>query len=258
MKIILDYIWLDGNVISDVRYVTKIIDADIRRHDGIGSFFGKTPRLLDQIEDEIKIPSILVDGTNINQKSENNNMVTLKPVKLYQNPLKNDSFCVLCEPYDNEKPHKSDSRIILKELNIDEPLEFLEQFVIYDGEYDNELLFNDKSKINKKYHYSSNKSGYDELIDDIIFNSINIGINISGVINKYGSGAKWEIIISNNNPLILADDVVVLRHLMYKLSHKHNKTISFDKKFFMKIESDKDAITDPYLLTKKLIKSFVV
>jgi len=51
MKVILDYIWIVGN---DIKFITKIIDADFRKFDGIDSYFGKTPRFLNGEEDANK------------------------------------------------------------------------------------------------------------------------------------------------------------------------------------------------------------
>ena len=263
MKVILDYIWLDGNTISDVRYITKIIDVDVRRHEGIGTYFGKTPRLLDQRDDAEKIIPITIDGKITKQETDGDNTITLKPVKLYINPLRVNSYFVICESYDGNNPHKSNSRYSLtesvKELPdvIQEyPIFALKQgFIFYEKLADVKVIYNENTEHLTENLYSSKKTGHEHIVDEFMEYSISMGINITEVSNKFNINSRWEIQTSLNDMLTIADDMLVSRHLLYRLSNKHNVSVSFDKKYFTEVKSEKDEINDPYLLCKKFLKT---
>jgi glutamine synthetase len=254
MKIILDYIWLDGNTISDVCYLTKIVDVDVRKYNGIQGYLGKLPRQLDTKEDIDKIPTIKIDGSMTNQEPTNDDMVTLKPVSLYLNPLRNNSYYVVCEVYDGKEPHISNSRHSLKEiihgdLESTTLLSLTERFIVF--EEDGVLFTN-----NKKAYISSNSFGED-VISELLDYIIKMNLSIEDIINKYDKNGAWELKTNLAPALNLSDDIVILRHLLYRLSIKHNKKVSFSRKYFEKINLEKDEINDPYLLTKKMLKSYL-
>lgn len=235
MKVILDYIWLDGNIINDIRYLTRIMDVDIKAMEII-SYFGKTPRLLNQQDDIEKIPPMVFDGVLTNQVSINESI--LKPVKLYINPFRENSYYVICEVYDGDQPHKTNSRISLTDLLTDDleqlsPISLSQNFQIGDS---------------KEWESES-------IIDDLLNYIIKMNLSVSNIMNK--NEGKWEFITTSKNPLILSDDILIVRHLLQRIGNKYSKSILFSNKFFMKISSEKDEINDPYLLTKKLIKSYV-
>ena len=257
MKIILDYIWIDGNTISDIRYITKIIDADFRKFDGVSSYFGNTPRLLDQQDDDKKIPEITIDGNFTNQKTDDN-LITLKPVKLYINPIKVDSYYVLCEPYNGGIPHESNSRFNLNEkikLEYDS-FKDSKMFALKQG-----FVLSDKGDSITSYNenvtnvYSSNHTGHENIVNEFINNTIKMGINIDTVINKFDRCSKWEVLTSLNGILTTSDDILIIRHLLNRLASKHKTNVSFDRKFFHQVKEEKDQINEPYLLMDKLLKS---
>ena len=144
MKAIIDYIWLDGKTLSDVRFITKVLDIDIK-HSEFNGYFGKVPRTLNEDGDESKIPSITFDGNLTDQAPENGEGTTLKPVKIYRNPLKVNSFYVLCEVYDAEQPHKTNSRFPLSLLLSPELVDQLPA-----------ISLSQKFTIFKKWEYLSN------------------------------------------------------------------------------------------------------
>jgi len=252
MKIILEYLWLDGHTVSDIKSLTKIIDIDIRKVDGIGSYFGKTPRLLDQIDDDKLIPFISIEGELINQEPTDGNKTILKPVKLYLNGFRSDSYIVLCEVYDGVIPHKTNSRQVLSELINDETknVSFTQSFVITN--FDERQVGSDVLKGYKEaYTIKPKYNAGIKIVNELIDYSLNIGLSLSRIENKYHGNCKWEYHTNEGNPLEIADDIIVLRYLLYKLAINNNMDLSYSNKYFKEIITIKDKINDPYLLIKQ-------
>jgi hypothetical protein len=78
-KITIDYLWVSE---SKIMNVTKVIKVDVRKFDGLGSYFGITPRLL---KEKDVIPTYLTKNYKV------------VPVALYTNPLRKNSYIVIGE-----------------------------------------------------------------------------------------------------------------------------------------------------------------
>jgi len=253
MKVILDYIWLDGNTISDVRFLTKVLDIDVKQYGGIQGFIGKLPRLIETKEDIENIPSVEIDGTLTKQKSSTDLTPTvLNPIKMYLNPTKVNSYYVLCEVYDGDVPHSTNSRNALKEkmpkiLEGVPHIGIKEKFIIF-KKGDGTGVINP----NHLQTYSSRQTNNEVIIDEFLNCIIKMNLPIDEIVNKFN---HWEVKTSLSDSLTLSDDIIIMRHLLYRLSNKHDLSVSFFRKYGTEIHSERDKINDPYLLTRKLINS---
>jgi len=248
MKVILDYIWLDGKTISDVRHLTKIVDINLPDYGGRQGFVNKFPRVIETKEDLDNIPTVSIDGSSIGLESKDGNDINLIPVKIYGNPLRNDSYYILCEVYDGSIPHSSNNRASLKNLvpSILDKTSFvalIENFTI---------IRNDGNTF-KSDAYSSGEGDSDGIINDLLDCILKMGIFI-GSINTIGYNI-WEMKTELGSPVHLSDDIIILRHLLYRISKEHDRIVSFSNKHFKTITSEKDEINDPYLSIKKILKS---
>jgi len=108
MKIKLEYIWLDGyKPEPNLRSKVKVVDAPTHEVNG-KTLHGIT------LED---CPQWGFDGSSTKQAEGNFSDCTLKPVRLYPNPLNKgmlDSYLVFCEVMNPDgTPHESNTRNLL-------------------------------------------------------------------------------------------------------------------------------------------------
>ena len=96
----LEYIWIDGTEDApQLRNKTKVIPA--------GEWDGSVANC----------PIWGFDGSSTNQAPGDNSDCVLKPVRLYHNPLEENSQLVLCEVWNtDDKPHETNTRWKLYEL----------------------------------------------------------------------------------------------------------------------------------------------
>lgn len=255
MKIVLDYIWLDGKNISDIKSLTKISEFDIRGNEYITTFFGNPPRILSE-KDLDNIPPIIIDGTSLNLESNEGNDIIIKPVKLYANPLKQKSFIVLCEVYDGDKPHISNSRCVLNELgdllNNDIP-PFKQHFIVAD-DIESIRWYGVTGNIDvNRYTLNPKHINGLDLINQLIDCSIKGDLSISKIENYNNGNCNWVYYTDKGKPMDIADDILFLRYLLYKLASLNDKIIVYDNNYFTETYSENDDIQDPYLLIKSII-----
>ena len=115
MKIKAEYIWIDGKTpTAKLRSKTKIMDK------------GTEP------------PIWGFDGSSTEQADGGSSDCQLKPVRVYPNPLEEDSSIVLCEVYNvDDTPHKSNTRRLLEDTipdGIDEWVGFEQEYTLFEGD----------------------------------------------------------------------------------------------------------------------------
>ena len=102
--------------------------------------------------------------------------------------------------------------------------------------------------------YSSSMGDCDEILDDLLECILKMDLFVEDITNTSGYNI-WQMKTELGSPVHLADDVIIIRHLLYRISKKHNRTVSFSNKHFREVSSVKDEINDPYLTFKKILKS---
>lgn len=241
MKIIVDYIWLSGDVISKSKYVTKVVKID--------TFFPFTRRKITLSD----IPKLKFDGNYTNQDCD----CSLKPVRLYKNPNQKNKYYVICEVFaPHDVPHASNSRRALWEyVNVtgfESMIHLSEKCIIYRTSED--LTRTRKGIDAHSQHHSSNsyfRMGQD-VIDMLIpmINKMGIDIDLISTFDR-----KWVLEMCQATPLLAADDIMMVRHLLYRISVAMGLSVNFDALYFVNIVDEKDKIIDPYLIAKKIVKS---
>lgn len=232
----LEYIWVDkkGNPRSKVKTFEKCRPTD--------SFHRLT------IDD---IPVWNFDGSSTGQNIGDNTEVVLNPVRMYTNPLEDHEtlYCpllVLCElshsylPSSDKVPKAVDKFNTRKWAKfVAEKFEYLEPLYGCEQEYS---ILNPKTCLpyNWEEHgaekqgdfYCSVRYPYcqaEELIKEHYKACLKCGVAISGY-NAEVLPSQWEYQIGPRDLLKVADDMIMARYLLYRLSAKYNVLITLNPK----------------------------
>ncbi len=245
MKVVAEYIWLDGinkekgKLTSEARSKTKVFDVEERT-----------------TYSHLVAPTWGFDGSSTEQAEGHDSDCVLKPVRVYHDPLRNipNSLCVLVlnEVYlpPGKKIHPSNTRAQLEKLATKYEKELfwfgLEQeytFMRVDGM--------DPSRIDRPLGFPKNKftfpveqgkyycgSGADkifgrEIIEEHLKACLEANVLIAGI-NAEVMPGQWEYQIGNgtwqSDPLRVADDLIVARYLMDRISEKYGVVTSLEPK----------------------------
>ena len=217
----LEYIWIDGTEpTQQLRSKTKVVE-DFKQN----------------IQD---CPEWNFDGSSTNQADGHNSDCVLKPVRLYENPLDEDSFLVLCEVWTTDgNPHSTNHRWQLDDIQSKYSKE--DVWVGIEQEY---TLFKkgitegtfvpvgwpeDGSEPSAQGDYYCGRNKGEHIARRHMDLCIKAGIKISGINSEVMLG-QWEYQIGADNPLRISDDLWVARWLMEKVClHKH-RVVSLDPK----------------------------
>lgn len=256
MKVIAEYIWLDGKnreknkLWQEPRGKTAIFDAD------------PSANKLDLT----KMPIWGYDGSSTEQALGKNSDCVLKPVRIYKDPFRDipNTLCVLVlsEVYQRPKekglppsePHPTNTRVNL--------VKFAEKYKAEEFWFglEQEYTFmavdkNDSSRIVRPLGFPKNHtknyeifpveqgkyycgSGADKIfgraiVEEHLKASLEADLLIAGI-NAEVMPGQWEYQIGNgtpeSDPLRVADDLIVARYLMDRIAEKHGVVASLEPK----------------------------
>jgi glutamine synthetase len=227
----LTYIWTDGD--DNLRQKIKLMDLseDMKKN-------------LFTLEN---YPIWNFDGSSTGQSYTHDSEVLIAPVKVYINCLlqKNDYNClsliILCEcrlPDNSPHPtnHRDDAVSLFNKISsngnetIEElykPLYGIEQeFFVIDRSTKLPVDYNPNGEQNKYYCGVDNK--LNNLINDILFKSLQIGINVVGSNTEVAPGQAEIQLLSYG--LDACDDFILLRYIIIQIANKYNYDINFHPK----------------------------
>ena len=219
LKKICEYIWIGGD--GEIRSKTRVLSEWII------------------INNITNFPEWNYDGSSTKQaSSDGNTEIILKPCSYYKNPLIkfNDfpSYIVLCDTYySNDNPHSTNFRHnalkVFKLAEEEEPWFGLEQEYFMTG-----LTIN--SKLIDGEHYCGKVESYYEIqISKEHLNAcLEAGLSISGI-NSEVSNFQWEFQIGPALGITAADQLIVGRYLLEKISERYNVSINYHPKPFPNI-----------------------
>ena len=223
-KVILEYVWLDGNKELRSKYRT-ICSEDV---------------------EHIMTLKWNYDGSSTYQASTSNSEIILNPVAKYKNPFFKDSniesYIVLCDTYYKDSPtltnHRYDADNIFNKQIEDEPWFGIEQeyFMmkrISTKESNTTPIFWYESKPKEQGDYycgvGSQHIMYRELVEKHYLYCIYAGLQISGV-NAEVAPNQWEYQIGPCVGISAGDQMWVSRYILHKLSEQYDINISFKPK----------------------------
>ena len=201
----LEYIWLDGTEPTvQLRSKTKVVKD-----------FGHT------VSD---CPVWGFDGSSTNQADGSNSDCVLKPVRLYENPLEDNCYLVLCEVWDvDDNAHSTNNRFKLDNLlshhNREEVWVGIEQeYTLYEDGRPLGWPGDGEPAPQGDYYCGRNKG--ERIAREHMDACIKAGIKISGINSEVMLG-QWEYQVGAANPIRISDDLWVARWLMEKICDKH-------------------------------------
>ena len=219
---IAEYIWVSAKGI--MRSKTKVFDHHLK--------------------DISEIPQWNFDGSSTGQAHGKFSDITLKPVRLYQDPFRNpNDLFVLCETYDDskcEKPNVADTRNLLRKALIGK--EHLEMMTGIEQEY---VLFDAKTKLPYmwKEHqdpgsgpqgpYYCGVGGHRifgrDIIEDHMKLCLKSNLSYAGA-NAEVMASQWEFQIGTGELLKMADDLWIARYILERITEKYGCYVNYHPK----------------------------
>ena len=226
-KICLEYVWIGGK--GELRSKTKVLDINPAT-----SCFS--------MEDCLKTENLPIwnfDGSSTDQAIGEDSEIILRPVRIFNDPLRIGGKIVLCENYyPNGDPHPSNTRCWAKNIfdsNLQlEPWYGLEQeYFMIDPTTGNPLGFLNNLIANPQGQYycsvgTENSFGR-KIADEHLNACLEAGIKISGINAEVAPG-QWEFQIGPCTGIEEGDHLYIARYLLIKIAEKHNICIDFEPK----------------------------
>ncbi|HIJ11550.1 TPA: glutamine synthetase [Candidatus Woesearchaeota archaeon] len=227
MKVMAEYIWVDGTKpTTQLRSKTKILSIQ----DGMTL-------------DSFQPPVWGFDGSSTEQAAGHASDCVLQPIKTFLDPIRTQSsqrfphLLVLCEVYlANGEPHPTNTRALLrataKRLASEEFWFGIEQ------EY---TFFKEGRPLGfPKEGYPAPQGPYycgvgaqniygREIVEEHMNACLTANILFAGI-NAEVMPGQWEFQIGTGGPLDVADDLVVARWLLHRMSEEYDVVVSFDCK----------------------------
>jgi len=231
MKILLEYIWIDGNeTLRSKNRIINIINEDICINE---------------------IPLWNFDGSSTGQAIGRESDIILKPIRLYHNPFITfiKSYLVLCECYNKDMtPHITNTRIKCyetSEKNKDSECLFgIEQeYTLFERNTNNlspdgcNLPYMWKEHNNPEIggqnpYYCSiggDRAFGRSIIDGHLKLCLEAGVEICGT-NAEVMASQWEFQIGVCDALKVSDDLWIARYILQRITEKYNCYATFHPK----------------------------
>ena len=209
----LEYLWLDGCTPTQIRYKTKVVKEPLKVPEwGFDPIWG-------------------FDGSSTEQADGGSSDCQLKPVRVYPNPLEEDSSIVLCEVYNvDDTPHKSNTRRLLEETipgGIDEWVGFEQEYTLFKDAIP--LGWPEVGEPNPQGDYYCGRNIGENISREHLNACIKAGISICGTNAEVMLG-QWEYQIGAGGSIHMSDDLWVARWLMERICEKHGLSVSLHPK----------------------------
>jgi len=217
----LEYLWLDGCTPTQIRYKTKVVKS-----------FGKNE----------EPPIWGFDGSSTEQADGSNSDCVLKPVRVYPNPLEENSSIILCEVWNvpptaigiDDTPHLTNTRRILEDTcryfdYIDEWVGFEQEYTLYQNRRPLGWPTGIKDEPYRQGDYYCGRNIGESISREHMNACIDAGVSICGTNAEVMLG-QWEYQIGAGGSIHMSDDLWVARWLMERICEKHEVSVSLHPK----------------------------
>jgi glutamine synthetase len=224
--VILEYVWIDGDMNLRSKYKTIYNDDDT----------------------VMNLPKWNYDGSSTNQAVTENSEVVLNPVATFKNPFIRDvkSFLILCDTYyetdgalqPTTTNNRSYASAVFKFRNLLEPWYGIEQeyFMMAPNgtqHSDTPHAFSLETTPKEQGGYycgvGNQHIKFRELAEKHYTYCLYAGLSISGV-NAEVAPSQWEYQIGPASGIDAGDQLWISRYILHKLSEQYNVNISFAPK----------------------------
>jgi glutamine synthetase len=219
-RICLEYVWVGGN--NELRSKTKVFEKPNTTNINLDA-----------------LPIWNFDGSSTGQACGEDSEIILKPVKIFNDPFRENGNIVLCDTYlPNGENHPTNNRfqaniIFSKDLE-EKPWFGLEQeYFMIDNNTGMPIGFckNLVAKPQGQYYCSSgadNAFGRN-IAEEHLQSCIKAGIKISGINAEVAPG-QWEFQIGPCEGIEEGDHMWTARYLLIRIAEKYNVSINFEPK----------------------------
>ena len=214
MKSKLEYIWLDGfKPTQSLRGKTLIIN----------NFTGK-------LKD---CPMWNFDGSSTKQADGGNSDCLLKPVAIYSDPCRNDSYLVMTEVLNPDgSPHESNGRATIDDDDNDFWFGFEQEYFLWDTKINKPLGWKNAMYNEQGQYYCSvgaNNTFGRKTVESHLNQCLKAGLNIEGINAEVAVG-QWEFQVFAKGAKNAGDQVWVARYLAERNAEKCNIAINWHPK----------------------------
>jgi len=208
-RIIFDYVWLDGADPAGLRSITHV---HYRR------FFSLTA----------SPPIKTFAGLSTNQSNEELSDCLLVPVRVYPNPFRANGKLVLAEVCTPEKqPHASNYRHSLAQVTRTTrskgPLFGIEQEYYLTRNPGQDIFKSDTNYCGVGTASVFSRAIVARHLDLCLITNI----HITGY-NAEATRGQWEFQVGPDDPLTVADDLIIARYILLRLAEEDNLNVSFN------------------------------
>ena len=216
-----EYLWLDGyKPTATLRSKTKIMEFQSYKYDEI-------------LDDKLElIPEWNFDGSSTEQAEGDYSEILLKPVRIYPDPGRKNAFLVVSECFNPDGiPHESNTRNTLNESEeADYWWGFEQEYVLMDSVRPVGFPVDGFPKPQGPYYCSvgSEHNVGRDLAEEHLDMCLEAGIGITGINAEVMLG-QWEFQCFGKG-LKAADDLIVARYLLYRLTEKYNVRLELHPK----------------------------
>lgn len=214
-KLKFEYIWLDGNKPeATLRSKTKVIEME--------SFDGDTSVL----------PEWSFDGSSTMQANGHFSDCLLRPVTAYPDPQRKNGWLVVCEVYNPDgTPHESNMRHLIPDDTDDYWFGYEQEYVIESNGAP--LGFPKEGYPGPQGPYYcavgyKNVAGRD-IVEEHLDACLDAGLGVTGINAEVLLG-QWEYQVFAKGGKKAADEMVLSRYLLYRISEKYGVLINIHPK----------------------------
>jgi glutamine synthetase len=214
-KLKFEYIWLDGTKPEAMlRSKTKVIDMD--------SFNG----------DVKKLPEWSFDGSSTNQANGNSSDCLLKAVAAYPDPQRKNGWLVVCEVLSPDgTPHPTNARHLIPNDTDDYWFGFEQEYIFeQDGL---PLGFPVKGYPAPQGPYycavGTGRVAGRHIVEEHLDACLDAGLGVTGINAEVLLG-QWEFQVFGKGGKKAADELIVSRYLLYRISESHGIKVNIHPK----------------------------
>lgn len=204
-----EYLWLDGyRPVANIRSKTKVMPLDM--FDG----------------DVTKLPNWSFDGSSTRQADGHFSDLTLVPKRVYPDPARKNAYLVICEVYTPDgKPHSSNTRARIDESKSEDFWIGFEQEYVMMNTNGRPIGFPDGGYPEPQGPYycavgHQNVTGR-EIVEEHLDICLLAGLGITGINAEVMLG-QWEYQCFAMGALKAADDLIISRYLLFRITEQHN------------------------------------
>lgn len=211
----LEYIWLDGyKPTQSLRSKTMVRN----------NFGGKLE----------ECPTWVFDGSSTEQATGGASDLLLKPVAIFPDPGRNNSYLVMTEVLNADgSPHESNGRALIDDDDNDFWFGFEQEYFLWDAEISRPPGFPAGGYPAPQGPYycgvGATKAYGRDIVEEHLDTCLEAGLNVEGINAEVAAG-QWEFQIFAKGAKHAGDEIWVARYLLERIGEKYGLSVNWEPK----------------------------